>query len=87
MDVERTLRELYQREKDRLDASDLESGEARRGRIRTNSTAATRGRKQYERGGADRAVSERMKRYWEARRAQIASARCGRQCGRRCTGH
>jgi len=64
MDVHKALRELYQ-EKKRLDAA-IQNLERRRAPIRIN---APRGRKQMS--AEERIeVSKRMKRYWEARRAQ-----------------
>ncbi len=66
MDVHKALRELYL-EKKRLDAaiSNLE----RRARTPIRPGAGARGRKQMS--AEERIeVSKRMKRYWEARRAQ-----------------
>jgi len=67
MDVHKALRELYQ-EKKRLDAAILNLERRLRAPVRIGA-ARPRGRKQMS--AEERIeVSKRMKRYWEARRAQ-----------------
>ena len=68
MDVERTLRELYS-EKKILDSA-ISNLERRLRNASAPSTPKRRGRKNMSLEER-RAVSERMTRYWESRRAQM----------------
>ena len=68
MDVERTLRELYS-EKKILDSA-ISSLEKRLRNASVHRTPKRRGRKNMS-VEERRAVSERMTRYWESRRAQM----------------
>ena len=72
MDVERALRELYS-EKKILDSA-ISTLERRLRSASVQGAPKRRGRKQMS-AQERRAVSERMTRYWESRRAQVRALR------------
>ena len=80
MDVHKALRELYQ-EKKRLDAA-ITTLEGRMRAPARLGTARARGRKQMS--AEERLeVSKRMKKYWEARRAQSRALEAAASSGGR----
>jgi hypothetical protein len=80
MDVHKALRELYQ-ERKRLDAA-IANLERRLRAPRRLGVAARRGRKRMS--AEERIeVSKRMKRYWEARRAQSRALEAAASSGGR----
>ncbi|HLH00165.1 MAG TPA: hypothetical protein VKX49_27910 [Bryobacteraceae bacterium] len=83
MDVERTLRELYS-EKKILDSAISTLERRLRQNLRTNGPNR-RGRRNMS-AEERRAVSERMTRYWEARRAQAQALESAASAAARSSG-